>query len=128
MCFLFFLKNLVKLECAKGLCVFLGVSIEGAGTKQPILHQNGQCLKKPIIHIFLVCLLHGARKIIVVCIGIDFRLMYHIKINNKYYVMIIKIPLNRDGGGFGIIHTRYYYQFWIRGPALDFSARFLSNT
>lgn len=83
--------------CERALC-FLGVSIEGAGTKQPILHQNGQCLKKPIIHIFLVCLLHGARKIIVVCIGIDFRLMYHIKINNKYYVMIIKIPLNRDGG------------------------------
>ena len=113
--------------CERALC-FLGVSIEGAGTKQPILHQNGQCLKKPIIHIFLVCLLHGARKIIVVCIGIDFRLMYHIKINNKYYVMIIKIPLNRDGRGFGIIYTRYYYQFWIRGPALDFSARFLSNT
>ena len=39
--------------CERALC-FLGVSIEGAGTKQPILHQNGQCLKKPIIHIFLV--------------------------------------------------------------------------
>ena len=37
--------------CERALC-FLGVSIEGAGTKQPILHQNGQCLKKPIIHIF----------------------------------------------------------------------------
>lgn len=50
--FLFFLKNLVKLECAKRALCSLGVSIEGAGTKQPILHQNGQCLKKPIIHIF----------------------------------------------------------------------------
>jgi len=61
-------------------------------------------LKKANNSYFLVCLLHGARKIIVVCTGIDFRLMYHIKINNKYYVMIIKIPLNRDGGGFGIIY------------------------
>jgi len=43
-------------------------------------------LKKANNSYFLVCLLHGARKIIVVCTGIDFRLMYHIKINNKYYV------------------------------------------
>jgi len=84
--------------------VFFGCKYRGRRHKTANSSSKWPMLKKANNSYFLVCLLHGARKIIVVCTGIDFRLMYHIKINNKYYVMIIKIPLNRDGGGSGIIY------------------------